>query len=315
MSQEIFSRSGTVMGGPWQIRIAPAPGLDCEAAARAGLAALELVNAQMSTYQDSSDLMRLNHAAIDEWVPVPGDLHAVMAEADRLARLSDGALNIALGGLVNAWGFGPDPIPDQIPQAAQRRAEEARAALGSFALRADPPAVLKSAPIHFDLCAIAKGFAVDQAARALRKAGAAGFLVEAAGEIYASGTRPDGGPWAVGLELPVPGKRIVYDQVTLREAGLATSGQYRNRREVAGASFGHTISPVTGMPLDGDLLSVTVRAKSVMRADGLATAILVLGPEQGLAFAQDQDIAAQLVCYEETGAKVVASPAWIAAAG
>ncbi|PIE07224.1 MAG: thiamine biosynthesis protein ApbE [Rhodobacterales bacterium] len=307
---ELFHRSGTVMGGPWQIRITPAPGLDAGAAARAGLAALELVDRQMSTYRETSDLMRLNHAPEGDWVPVPADLHAVMAEAREIARASGGALNIALGGLVNAWGFGPDPAPAQIPDAAARRARDARAALDSYELRADPPAVRKTAPAQFDLCAIAKGFAVDQAARALRAAGATGFLVEAAGEIYASGARPDGSPWVIGLELPVPGKRIVYDQVALAEGGLATSGQYRNRREVAGASYGHTLSPVTGMPLDGDLLAVTVQADSVMRADGFATAIFVLGETEGLALANRHRIAAQLVCYEKTGARVIASHAW-----
>lgn len=311
MSNDLFQRTGIVMGGPWQIRITPAPGLDCEAAAQAGLDALELVNTQMSTYQDSSDLMRLNHAPLDQWIDIPGDLHTVLAEADRLAQMTDGALNVALGGLVNAWGFGPDPTPDRIPQAAQERADAARAALGSFALRGAPAGVLKTAPVQFDLCAVAKGFAVDQAARALRGVGAQGFMVEAAGEVFAQGARPDGSPWGIGLELPIPERRVIYDQITLDGGGLATSGQYRNRRDIAGQGVGHTISPQTGLPLDTTLLSVTVRADSTMRADGLATALLVMGSTKGAAFTETHGIAAQMVCHDPNGAKVVSSEAWV----
>lgn len=313
MTHDLFHRAGTVMGGPWQIRITPMQGLDCAAAAQAGLDAMELVNTQMSTYQDSSDLMRLNGAPLNEWVDIPIDMYTVLAEADRLARMTDGALNVALGGLVNAWGFGPEPAPDEPPVSAQERADAARAALGSFALRASPAAVLKTAPVQLDLCAVAKGFAVDQAAAALLAAGATDFLVEAAGEIRAHGAGPGGAAWTIGLELPVPGQQIVYDRVVLRDAGVATSGQYRNRRDIDGRSVGHTINPLDGMPMETELLSVTVRAETTMRADGLATALLVLGPQKAAAFAKKHGIAAQMVCYDPAGAKVISSERWHAA--
>ncbi len=311
---EIYTTSGTVMGGPWKIRHAPVSGVPRDAVASAALDALRLVDAQMSNYRAESDLMRLNAAPVGEFVPVTAGMIEVMTCADRLARLSNGALNIALGKAVNRWGFGPDPAPTQRPQERISVEDAARAALGSFVLRADPPAVFKHADICFDLCALAKGYAVDLAARAVEALGANDFLIEAAGEIFARGSQTSQNPWKIGLELPVPGdERLVFDEIALDGLAVATSGGYRNRHLVAGARVSHTIDPATGKPLESALLSVTVLHEQCMVADGLATVLYVLGPETGPKFASDNDVSALFLIREAQGFKEIRSEGFVAA--
>lgn len=312
-TSDIHHASGTVMGGPWQIYHVPVNGVSCEVAATAALTALQRVDAQMSNYSSESDLMRVNAGPLQHFLPIPQDMHRVMTCADRYARLSEGALNIALGRLVNVWGFGPDATPDVRPEAANTRAQAAQAALGSFALRADPPAVFKHADIALDLCALAKGFAIDQAARAVQALGVTHFMIEAAGEIIAGGHRPDGTHWTVGLELPVPSEdRIVFDDIALHNMAIATTGGHRNRRHIEGQDVSHTINPQTGAPLEGDLLSVTVLHSSCMDADALATVLYVLGDEKGPKFADDNDVAALFLIREPQGLREIRSEAFVA---
>lgn len=313
LKPNIHTASGTVMGGPWQVCHVPVPGVPVDDVANAALTALQRVDAQMSNYKSDSDLMRLNAGPLGEFIPVTAEMIDVMSCGDRFARLSDGALNIALGRAVNRWGFGPDPAPDQQPDKRISDEDAARAALGSFALRATPPAVMKHADIGFDLCALAKGYAVDLASQAVQALGVRDFLIEAAGEIYARGQQAPEKPWRVGLELPVPGdERLIFDEIALDGMAVATSGGYRNRRLVSGTEVAHTIDPATGAPLETSLLSVTVRHPKCMDADALATVLYVLGPERGPKFAAENDVAALFLIRAAQGLKEIRSEAFVA---
>lgn len=295
------------MGGPWQLRHVPIAGVDPDDVAKAALDALQLVDRQMSTYKPDSDLMRVNVGQVREWVPIPADLHSVLACANDVSRLSQGAFNIALGGLVNAWGFGPDQIPKVAPDMMEQRAIAGLAATGSFLLRKYPPSIWKDDDVTLDLSGLAKGFAVDQAATAVRASGIQSFLIEAAGEVFAIGIRPDGMSWRVGLELPVSGKTVIFDHLTLDDMSAATSGGYRNLREIDGVTYSHTISPLTGCPIMGDLLSVTVLHQSCMRADAFATALYVMGPDAGSKFAITHDLPALFLIRDVNGFREVRS--------
>lgn len=291
----------------------PVAGVSCEDVAAGALNALRQVDTQMSNYRADSDLMRVNDGPTGAFITIPTDMHTVMTCADRYARASGGALNIALGRLVNRWGFGPDATPVCRPEATETHAEAARAALESFALRSDPPAVLKHSEIALDLCALAKGFAVDKAAHAVQAMGVSNFMIEASGEIIAYGHRANGEKWTVGLELPVPGNdRIVFDEVGLNNLAVATTGGHRNRRDIDGHAVSHTINPITGAPLEGDLLSVTVLHATCMDADALATILYVLGSEDGPKFAYDNDVAALFLIREPEGLREIRSDAFIA---
>lgn len=306
--------SGEVMGGPWQLRHRPVAGVSSDDVASAALEAMRRVDAQMSNYRDDSELMQLNRAPIGTFVPVSPEIMTVMSCADHLARQSGGAINIALGRLVNRWGFGPDATPAERPAATETMAEAAQVALGSFALRADPPAVFKHDALSFDLCALAKGFAVDQAAHAVARLGVRDYLVEAAGEIVVGGDGPAGPGWTIGLELPVPSSdRLIYDDITLTGGAIATTGGHRNRRQIGGQSVSHTIDPRTGAPLETDVLSVTVLHSECIVADALATVLYVLGPEEGPEFAQTHNLASLFLIRVPDGLKEVRSEGFVRA--
>ena len=146
-----------------------------------------------------------------------------------------------------------------------------------------------------DLSAIAKGYAVDQVAEALRALGYDHFLIELGGELAARGQRPDGGPWRVAIERPDALTRSVYAVVALQDQAMATSGDYRNFHQGDGVRLSHLIDPRVGRPIGNRLASVSVVDASAARADALATALSVLGPDEAHALAEREAIAAYFI--------------------
>ena len=252
--------------------------------------------------------MRLNRAPVGVWIDVAADMVDVMATAAGIAHFTDGALNIGLGQAINAWGFGPEPVPQSKPDSQIWAMQESSE---HYAWRMDPPSVQKHREIEFNLSALAKGFAVDQAARTVRMLGIEHFLIEAAGEIYAQGQRPGGLTWQVGLELPVPGKSLVYGQLALDKMAVATSGGYRKYHRIEGKNAIHTLDPQTATPISSDLLAVTVLDECCMRADALATALFVKGGAEGSGFADKHNIAALFLLRTEDGICEIRSQAWM----
>ena len=155
--------------------------------------------------------------------------------------------------------------------------------------------------VSVDLSAFAKGYAVDEAAEMLITAGQASFLVEVGGELRMQGTNAAGEPWAIAVERPNVGERSVESVLHLTNTALATSGDYRNFYEFDGKRFSHTIDPRTARPVTHDGASVTVVAESAANADALATALLVMGPVDGLEFAAANDIAAFFLLRTDRG--------------
>jgi FAD:protein FMN transferase len=152
--------------------------------------------------------------------------------------------------------------------------------------------------VYIDLSAIAKGYAVDRVAALLEDEGFAHFMVEIGGEVKTAGSNPDGNGWRIALERP-EGNRVVHDEVlTLSGIALATSGDYRNFREIEGERFGHTLDPRTGAPVTHGLAAVTVLHQQAVWADAYATAFMVLGAESGLQVASTLGIAARFVARE-----------------
>ena len=168
----------------------------------------------------------------------------------------------------------------------------------------DTRRIRKSRPaVQSDLSALAKGYAVDRVAVLLDSGGDVieGYLVEVGGEVRTRGRNEDGRPWRVGIERPVDGPPSIQRVLELTDAALATSGDYRNFFEHEGRRYSHTIDPRTGYPVDHGLASVSVVADSCVRADALATALEVLGPEEGFALAQEQGWAVFLITRQADG--------------
>ena len=261
---------------------------------------LEKINRQMSTYLEESELSKINRARTTGWQEISDDLYAVMNEAIRISNASGGAFDVTIGPVVNLWGFGPDARPDVVPDDGQIKSTLERVGYRQIHLRESPPALRKDREdLYIDLSGIAKGFAVDRLAACIDGYGARNYLVEIGGEIRAKGVNPGGLPWQIGIEKPLTGQRAIQRIVTLENTSMATSGDYRNYFEQDGIRYSHTIDPKSGKPVTHRLASVTVLHPSAMVADAMATALLVMGPEAGLALAQRENLAALLIIRDE----------------
>lgn len=256
---------------------------------------LDAVNQSMSTYLPRSDVSRFNQAEVGEWVEVSPLTTEVVALALDVANASDGAFDPTIAPLVDLWGFGPQPRPDQVP--TQQQIDRLLGQVGWSEIELDQAAnrLRKQAPRKLDLSGIAKGFAVDQVAQALAQAGIEAYLVEVGGELRFAGTKPGGDPWRVGIETPDSGARSAYRILEVTTGAMATSGDYRNYYEEAGVRYSHTLDPSSGRPIHHSLVSVTVLADDCALSDAFATAMLVKGAAAARILAQQQNLAVMLI--------------------
>ncbi len=262
---------------------------------------LRRVNHQMSTYQPGSEISRFNRSTRLEWTPISPEFASVLATAIQISELSGGAFDFTVGPLVNLWGFGPENRPRTIPREDEIAERKAAVGYQNVVVRQSPPAVKKLRPdIYCDLSAIAKGFGVDQVAGYLDSLDLRNFMVEIGGEVVARGLAPEGRPWQIGVETP-DAPAGIQKILPLTDMAVATSGDYFNYFEEDGQRYSHTIDPRTGRPITHKLASVTVVQKSCMLADGLATALDVLGPEAGYDFAVKKELAAFMIVRSGTG--------------
>ncbi|MER2606572.1 MAG: FAD:protein FMN transferase [Siculibacillus sp.] len=290
-----FALNGPTMGSRWSAVFFADPAFGTDALALRLAAAVDTVDRQMSTWRPDSDLERLNAAPLGVWIDVPPALIEVLAAALDVGRRSDGAFDVGVGDLVRAWGFGGGTRaldPSAVAACGGRPSFEPPKTLELDQTRAR---VRKHAALRLDLSGIAKGYGVDRLAEELTRSGVAAFLVGIDGEMRAAGLKPDGSPWAVGHERPARDARELLGVLELRDAAVATSGDYRHVVEIGGRSLSHTIDPRTGAPLVGDLAAVTVLAPTCMLADAWATALMVHGRRAGLALAERLGLAAILV--------------------
>lgn len=271
-------------------------------------ARLAHVNHSMSTYQPGSEISRFNAmASTDARLCVSADFQRVMAVAADLHRLTGGAWDGTVAPLVNLWGFGAAPRKDEMPSSAEIARVRQRVGFDRI-VRGDDGCLSKKIPsVALDLASIAKGFGVDAVAELLREEGFTDFLVEIGGEVFASGLRPDGRPWQVGINRPEPSAAAdrVYRVVGLSGRALATSGDYRNFFIHEGVRYSHLIDPRTGYPVSNHVVSASVLAPSCTLADGLATALTAMGPTRGLALVETLDGVECLVVVQDREGRLI----------
>jgi thiamine biosynthesis lipoprotein len=262
---------------------------------------LEDINSKMSTYLPDSELSRFNRSRDTTPFPVSEETFQVFRQALELGVLTDGALDITVGPLVNAWGFGPVEQAPTVPSDEHIIDLLDRVGYTKLELDPDGPAIRKTEPLLYcDLSAVAKGYAVDRVAEALEAEGIFEYMVEVGGEVRTSGENDAGTAWRIAIERPVPGRRTVQRIIPLSGLAMATSGGYRNFYEVDGVRISHTIDPRNGRPIAHELAAVTVADKTCVRADGLATGLLVLGPDEGYDRAVALELAALFIIADES---------------
>ena len=262
---------------------------------------LESANERMSTYAEKSELSLFNASRSTDWFGVSAELCTAIESALSLSRLTNGAFDVTVGPLVNLWGFGPDGSQSEPPAETAITAARDRVGYDKLSTNCQMPALRKNQPdVYVDLSGYAKGYAVDELADLLDDEKLGNYLVEIGGELRMSGHNASGGQWAIAVEKPVDDTRGVQAIVRLTDRAMATSGDYRNFFEYAGQRYSHTIDPGTGRPVAHNAAAVTVISGTAARADGLATALLVLGPVEGFEFAEQENIAAFFLVRDDT---------------
>jgi thiamine biosynthesis lipoprotein len=306
-AQTLARYEGASMGSSWHASVVHESGVVAPAPAELQ-SILDEVDRLMSTWKKESELSRFNAwvpAGAEDAFPVSPWTAAAVAEALAAAELSGGAFDPTVLPLVELWGFGASGERVGEPAAAEINA--ALASIGWQRVGVREGALWKEdAKLGLDLSGSAPGFAADLISQHLRERGFPDHLVEVGGEVLVHGLAPGGRPWRVGIEQPVDGAEqgeLLNVAIEVRDAAVATSGDYRKFRISAdGRRLSHEIDPRTGRPITNFLASVTVIAPACGLGDALATACMILGPEEALALAERlPDVEAYLLLREASG--------------
>lgn len=272
---------------------------------------LEEINRSMSPYLKESEISRFNRfSQVGGDFAISWDFLQVMKAAAQIHALSEGAWDGTVNPLVDLWGFGRAGPQGRVPPPEEIAARLADVGFENIEIRDAGGLAKRRASVSLDLSSIAKGFGVDQVADVIRQAGFADFLVEIGGEVCAAGVRPDGRPWRVGINRPQPGARpdALYKVIPLQNQALATSGDYRHFFAQNGVRYSHIIDPRTGYPVTNRVVSVSVVAETCTFADGIATAVMVMGAEKGLALINRLQGVDGLIVVEGPGGELVDHP-------
>lgn len=300
------------MGTSWSVTLAAPSGIDSHYLHADIQQQLDIVVAQMSTWEPGSDLCRFNRAPAGSWHVLPHEFFTVLQCALDIARESGGAYDPTIGPLAEAWGFGAHGNGHRIPGADALAAARARVGWQRIALQSPDRLAFQPGGMNLDLSAIAKGYGVDQIVRHLRNAGIDSALVEVGGELHGYGRKPDGNPWRVLVEAS-PGDDDALGEarvIEMDDVAAATSGDRWHRFEEDGQRYAHTLDPRSGKPLHAAPAAVTVIAANAMLADAWATALTVMGVEAGIAFAREHGMAARFVTRADDGAHEHMTPSF-----
>ncbi len=258
------------------------------AAFDAAAAEIGRVEALMTTWNESSEISRINAAAGRQPVPVGEETFGVVRESLRASDLSGGAFDITFETLHGLWKFDQDLDPHP-PSRAAVRAFQKYLGYGHVKLDVSTHTVyLDEAHVRIGLGGIAKGYAVDRASKVLLDAGLASFYVQAGGDLYAHGEKPDGSPWVAGIRDPRGSEGDYFAVMAVNDHAFSTAGDYERAYIVGGKRFHHIIDPHTGYPATASR-SVTIWAPTALLADELDDAVFILGPQKGLALVESLD--------------------------
>ena len=256
---------------------------------------LECLDKSFSTYRADAEIVHFNTEGVLRFSSVHWP--RVLALSQEVYEASEGAFDPTLGPIIEAWGFGPSGVASS----DTARIEELLNFVGFDRLDISKEVLKKTDPRQrIDLSAVAKGYAVDLLAETFEGSGIRDYMIEIGGEVRVSGHRKKHQYWRVGIQDPLATETRPAAIVALPHGGLATSGNYRNFRQVGDHRYGHTINPRTGRPEHSLLLSATIWAPNTAQADALATACLVLGLSKGRALIRRSPEVEALFLYKDS---------------
>ena len=260
--------------------------------------ALMEVDNSLSPYNPNSIITRINH---NEDTVLNEHFTHVFTLAEKISQETDGAFDITVAPLVNAWGFGFKHSIDIDPSVI----DSLKSFVGYRKVRLENDKVVKDDErVMLDCSAIAKGYGVDRVARLLDQKGVKHYMVDIGGEVVLKGKNPRMKTWRIGINKPIEDSLSINQELqTILEVtgvGMATSGNYRKFYYKDGKRYAHTIDPREGTPVQHNILSATVIAPDCTTADAYATAFMVMGLEQTKAFCEEHpELNAYLICDGE----------------
>lgn len=269
-----------------------------EALADSILTVLSEVNESLSFFNENSLLTKLN--AAPDSLAVDRHIIRVYDTARTINRLSNGLYDPTVSPLIDAWGFGKG----HAVSADTARIDSLLLSVGMNKTDRHGSYIVKRHPdISFNFSSIAKGYGCDAVAEMLRRNGVTDYLVEIGGEIAVAGKNPSGGDWTVSIDRPLQSAAPQHQSqliINISRGGVATSGNYRNFHKSGDSTFGHTISPITGRPVDSDVISATVIAPTAMEADALATACMAAGKAESQRMSRESGFDIMLILNDST---------------
>lgn len=303
-SQEYFRTSGETWGTVYHIVYSSDENLDdsisCE---------LERIDSIFSIFNPASEVCAVNE---NRRFRVSSDFEQLFNHAKHVWRISDGAFDPTVAPVAELWGFGAwgtGEVPDSLTIAAAM----SKVGMGDCTIDAEGTVHKKNPGTHFDFSALAKGYGVDCVAAMLERNGCRNYMVEIGGEVVVAGHNPQGKPWRIQIDSPDSGiaghlSLMVVELGPEREA-IASSGNYRNYRiDSIGNIYGHTINPHTGYPVQTATLAASILAGNCADADALATACMVMEPDDAVAMLEAEDVEGLLVIAEGDSMRVVFTP-------
>ncbi|MFZ6044531.1 FAD:protein FMN transferase [Pseudomonas sp. CR3202] len=306
--ERIEQLSGPTMGSTYSIQYVPTAQTPDSQRVKAEVEKiLGALDQQFSGWRGDSVVSRFNDLPAGGCQAVPEDMRRLLEYGESLSRESGGAFDLTVLPLMNLWGFGPQSRGEKVPDASALERERAR--VGHQHLRLDGDKLCKDVAAQLDFDSVVAGYAVDRVSDRLAALGIQAYLVEITGELKAAGRKPDGSPWRIALEVPTGGsEQQVERAIALDGYSVSTSGDYRNYFEEGGQRFSHTFDPRVGRPVKHALAAVTVVDPLGLHADGLSTVLMVLGPDEGYAFAERHDVAAYFIMRQGQGFVARATP-------
>lgn len=271
--KQLYLAQGQIFGTEYHIQYESDENLDTLI-----LKELGAVDASLSMFNKNSTVTLINSNASNNTDPL---FREVFNLSKKISPETQGAFDVTVAPLVNAWGFGFKHAAN----VNQHQIDSMLTFVGIDKVRLEGDRIVKDDPrVMFDFSSIAKGYGVDRVARMFLRHGVTNFLIEIGGEISLKGKHPSGRMWKVGVNKPVddsnPDAGDVIQTFSITDAAMATSGNYRRFYFKNGKRYAHTIDPKTGMPVAHNILSATVITSDCATADAYATAFMVMGVDK-----------------------------------
>jgi len=247
---------------------------------------VEEIQWRMTINEPDSEVSMVNAAAGQHPVRVSPDTFEVIEKSLEYARRTNGAFDPTIAPLVKLWNIGS--VDERIPAESEISELLPRIDYTMVELNPDNFEVYLPVPgMALDLGGIAKGYAVDEAARILKQAGIQYGLVDFGGDVYTIGTRPDGNRWRIGIQDPVNTARGRFVGIVEQTGrSVVSSGDYERFFVEDGVRYHHILDPDTGYPTRNGLVSVTIQAPAAMTSDAVSTGAFVMGLEAGMALVE-----------------------------